>query len=240
LAQHCENIEVVGLVAIAPARSPNTGAICTSGSSRIVITGCRFDVGDDCIAINGGGSTGPARDIRVTDCTFLHGHGCSIGSDTRGGIRDMLVSHCIFRGTEMGIRLKSARGRGGVVEDVTYSDLTMVNVGHAIVISSYYPESTCPKPGRHDPAEPVTGQTPQWRGLTIRRLTATGGTKDAGLIMGLPECPATDLTLEDVQIGAPTGLRIGCAKNITLRNVQVTAGAGAPLIVEDTVDGLTR
>jgi len=239
LASHCDDIEVVRVVAIAPPRSPNTGAVCTSGSSRIVITGCRFDVGDDCIAINGGSSE-PAEDIRVTDCTFLHGHGCSIGSDTRGGVRNMLVSHCDFQGTEIGIRLKSGRGRGGLVENVTYSDLTMENVGHAIQLSSYYPESTWPKPGSHDQAQPVTVQTPQWRGLTIRRLTATGGTKDAGRIIGLPESPVTDLTLEDVQIAAPLGLRIGCAKNVTFRNVQVTAGTGEPFLVEDTVDGLVR
>jgi len=239
LASHCNDIEVVRIVAIAPAGSPNTAGVLTSGSSRMVIAGCRFDVGDDGIAINGG-SNDPVEDIRVTDCTFLHGHGCSIGSDTRGGIRNMLVSHCVFRGTEIGIRLKSDRGRGGLVENLTYSDLTMENVGRAILLSSYYPENTGPKPGHDDQAKPVTDQTPRWRGLTIRRLTATGGTKDAGLIIGLPEAPATDLTLEDVRIDAPLGLRIGCAKNVTLRNAQVTAGAGEAFIVEATVDGLVR
>jgi len=235
----CEDVTIDGISILAPADSPNTDGIDPSVSRTVLITHCRIDTGDDCIAVKAGTKgLGPAQDILVTDCTFLHGHGCSIGSDTDSGVRRMTVRRCTFDGTEAGVRLKSRRGRGGLVEDIVYTDLTMRNVGQAIVISSYY--YGLPKPGRHDAAQPVAADTPIWRHIIIRNLTATGGTKDAGLIIGLPEMPARDLALENVSIEAPRGLRLAYADGVALRHVSVAAGDGPPLLVEDTVQGLTN
>jgi len=234
----CENVTIEGIKILSPADSPNTDGIDPSVSRTVLIAHCRIDTGDDCIAIKAGTKGfGPAQDILVTDCVFLHGHGCSIGSDTDSGVRRVTVRRCTFDGTDAGVRLKSRRGRGGVVEDIVYTDLVMRNVGQAIVISSYY--YGLPKPGRHDPEQPVAGDTPIWRHIVIRNITATGGTKDAGLIIGLPEMPARDISLENVSIEAPRGLRVGYTQGIALRKVGIEAGAGPPLIVEDTVQGLT-
>jgi hypothetical protein len=124
------------------------------------------------------------------------------------------------------------------VEDITYSDLAMRNVGQAIVISSYY--YGLPKPGVHDVHMPVTADTPIWRHIVVRNIAATGGTKDAGLIMGLPEMPVEDIVLENVSISAKSGLRIGCADHVLLRNVKITTALGPPVSVEDTARNVVR
>jgi polygalacturonase len=235
----CEDVTIEGIRIVAPADSPNTDGIDPSVSKRVLISHCFIDTGDDCIAVKAGAKGfGPVEDVLVSDCTFLHGHGCSIGSDTDSGVRRMTVRRCTFDGTDIGVRLKSRRGRGGDVEDITYEDLSMRNVGQAIVISSYY--YGLPKPGMHDKAEPVRADTPIWRHVVVRNVKATGCRTDAGLIIGLPEMPARDIALENVSIQAPKGLRIAYADGIALRNVAIDAGSGDPLRIEDTVEGLTR
>jgi polygalacturonase len=237
----CEDVSIEDITILNPADSPNTDGIDPSNSRRVLIARCRIDTGDDCIAIKSGLSgSDPVEDILVARCAFFHGHGCSFGSDTAAGVRRVTIRDCTFEGTDIGVRLKSDRTRGGPVEDVTYENLTMKNVGQAIVITSYYPDREIPPPGRHVAAEPVSSTTPFWRHIVIRNMVATAGTKSAGMIMGLPEAPAAGITLENVRIAAPVGLRIGYAKDVTLRGVSVTALKGAPLLLEDTVEGLKR
>jgi polygalacturonase len=235
----CEDVTVDGITIHSPADSPNTDGIDPSVSRRVLITRCLIDTGDDCIAVKAGThGFGPVEDVLVTDCTFLHGHGCSIGSDTDSGVRNMTVQRCSFDGTEAGVRLKSRRGRGGLVENITYTDLTMKNVGQAIVITSYY--YGLPKPGMHDEAEAVNPDTPIWRNIVVRNLVATDGTRDAGLIIGLPEMPAREITLDNVSIAARDGLRIGYADGVSLKNVRIEPKVGPELLVEDTVKNLSR
>jgi polygalacturonase len=234
--------------------APNTDGIDPMASQRVLISRCRIDTGDDCIAVTPGDSDGgPAQDILVTDCVFLRGHGCSIGSGTRGGVRNMVVRRCTFDGTKVGLHLKSARDRGGLVENITFSDITMRNVGEAILITSYYDAidihiyyrpylkkfSIDLANGGHDQAQPITATTPHWRNVAIRNVTATC-MWEAGLILGLPEMPAEKIVLEHVSIDAPEGLRINYARDVTLRDVRINNRIGPALIVGDAVEGLSR
>jgi len=236
----CEDATIEGITIHNPPDSPNTDGIDPKGAQRVLISHCRIDTGDDCIAA-GGSRTMVERDILITDCTFLHGHGCSIGSGTAGGVFNMTVRRCTFDGTETGVRLKSARGRGGLVENVIYEDLTMVNVGRAVSINSHYEGTTTDNAGiEHVAAAPVTEQTPRWRHIVVRNLTAKAGTVDAGLILGLPEMPVEDIVLEHVTIEAPKGLQIGYAYRVALRDVVINAKEGPPIIIADTVTAVTR
>jgi len=231
---------VDGISILNPPDSPNTDGIDPKGAQRVLITRCRIDTGDDCIAL-GGNNLSVEEDILVTDCTFLHGHGCSIGSGTEGGVRDVKVRRCTFDGTDTGVRLKSSRTRGGLTENLVYEDLTMKNVGHAISLNSHYAGTTTDVSGlgHTDPAI-VTFTTPIWRHIVIRNLRATGGTEDAGLIVGLPEMLAEDITLEHVTIEAPKGLLIAYARNITLNDVHIKPAAGAAVITGEMVEGLVQ
>ncbi len=236
------DVTIYGITIFNPhKKSPNTDGIDPSLCQRVLISDCVIDTDDDNIAIKSGGSGGEGvSDVLITDCTFKHGHGCSFGSETSGGDRRVTVRNCTFEDTDIGVRFKSDRTRGGVVEDVVYESLTMKNVGQAIVITSYYPDRDIPKPGEHVAPMPVGPKTPKWSKITLRNITAVGCTKSAGMIMGLPESLATDISLENVMIEAPTGLRVGYAKNLVFKNVHVTPQTGQALLIEDTVENLQR
>lgn len=243
----CEDVTAEGITIRAPAQAYNTDGINPSQTKRMLITRCTIDTGDDCVALKAG-DTGeaPVEDILITDCTFLHGHGCSVGSATKSGVRRVLVRRCTFDSTDAGVRFKSNRLCGGTCEDVTFTDLVMRNVHVPLILYSYYPFPVdsglpdVPAPGQHAVSAPTTATTPIWRRLTVRNVTATGAKGGAGLVMGLPEMPVQDVRLENVSIEGGYGLRIGYAKNVTLIRVQVTATHGEPLIIDDTVEGLQR
>lgn len=229
----CEDVTIENVTITAPADSPNTDGMDPSLCRNVRIAGCRIDVGDDNIAVKSGQDDpahplGPSQNLDIRDCTFLHGHGLSIGSETNSGVRGMTVERCTFDGTVSGIRLKSSRGRGGTVENLTYSDITMKNVRTAIDISSYYPHP--PKPGVADPTTKVAADTPCWRNIQIRSVTATGS-HDAGLMVGLPEMPLSNITLENVRLSAEHGMRIDNARNIRLLNTRITTSDGKPALV---------
>lgn len=228
----CDDVLITNVTILAPERAPNTDAIDPSVSRRVTITKCLIDVGDDNVAVKSGkrvdGREFAVEDLTVTDCTFKHGHGMSIGSETVGGVKNVLVKNCTFENTDNGIRIKSDRKRGGTVENFVCEDITMKNVQGAITLTSYYP-----KIPKTDTAQPVTDTTPKYKNITIRNLTATS-TKAAGVIVGLPESPIENVLLENVTIAAEQGgLEIRHAKGVTLKNVQVTAKKGEPFIVKD-------
>ncbi|MDQ2686369.1 MAG: glycoside hydrolase family 28 protein [Armatimonadota bacterium] len=228
----CEDVTIENITITAPADSPNTDGMDPSLCRNMRITGCRIDVGDDNIAVKSGKDDpahplGPSQNLDIRDCTFLHGHGLSIGSETNGGVRGMTVERCTFDGTVSGIRMKSSRGRGGTVENLTYSDITMKNVRTAIDISSYYPHP--PKPGVADSTTTVTADTLCWRNIQIRNVTATGG-RDAGLMVGLPEMPLSNITLENVHLSTEHGLRIDNARGVHFVNTQITTSDGKPAL----------
>jgi len=228
----CDDVWIEGVTIRAPEHAANTDAIDPSGSRRVTITRCLIDVGDDNVAIKAGrkieGREFASEDIAITDCTFKHGHGMSIGSETAGGVKNVVVKNCTFDGTENGIRIKSSRGKGGMIDGVVCENISMTNVAGAITITCYYP-----KIPKTDDAQAVTAETPKFKNIHIKNLTATS-IKAAGVIVGLPESFVENLVLENVEIAAAdTGLEIRNAKGVELRNVKVTPKKGAPIIVQD-------
>ncbi len=226
-----EDVVIEAVTIRAPADSPNTDAIDPSACKNVLISKCVLDVGDDNVALKSGhsvpGRSAACEDITVADCTFLHGHGMSVGSETVGGVRNLTVRNCTFKDTVSGLRIKSYRGRGGLVENVSYTDIKMTDVKIPINITSYYPR--IPK---EDAAQPITSETPIYRDIRIANLTATSP-QSAGFIVGLPECVVSNLTLENVHISAPAGLTVRNAKAIRLKSVEVKAEKGEPFLLEN-------
>jgi polygalacturonase len=238
--EDCEDVVIEGVTILAPAGAANTDAVDPSLCRHVTITKCMIDVGDDNVAIKSGkklpGREFGCEDITITDCVFKHGHGVSIGSETAGGVRNVTVRHCQFEGTENGLRIKTARGKGGRVEKIVYEDITMKDVVGAITITTYYPKIPA-----SDAAQPVTALTPQYRDIRIANLKATS-VRGAGVIVGLPESRVQNVVLENVQItAATTGLTIRNASGVSLKNVRVSAKEGPPFIVKDAqVEGLAE
>jgi polygalacturonase len=244
----CEDVVVSNVTILAPEHAANTDAIDPSGR-RMLITKCKIDVGDDNIAIKAGkkipGHDFQSEDITVTDCIFLHGHGMSIGSETVGGVRNVTVKNCSFENTENGIRIKSDVKRGGIVENISYSDITMTNVDPAITFTCFYANNSSKDAGQPaaltENAAPVAGKKiPVYRNIRVSNLTATCP-KSAGVILGLPENCISNVVFENVQISAVTGLTIRNAKGIQFKNSAVTVNRGAVFTAENAeIDGLNN
>lgn len=233
---YCDGVTCRDLKIVAPSNSPNTDGIDPSNSRNVLITRCVIDDGDDNISFKArrdanNKNTVPTENVYVTDCTFLHGHGVSVGSRVWSGIRNIVVDNCTFEGTAIGIRIKSARGRGGLMENITYSNIKMKDVGTAVTINMYYFD-------RLEGAQPVTPETPIVRNVKLQNISVAGA-RTAGDITGLPEMPVTDIKLENADIAAETGMRIRDAREVEFKAVKIKAGTGKPLTVEKaTVRGI--
>jgi polygalacturonase len=211
---------------LAPQHSPNTDAIDPFSSSNIIIDHVYADVGDDNVAIKSGpinspGPDDPSRNITITDCTFMHGHGLSIGSELAGGAQNIRAERIHFEGTDQGIRVKSNRDRGNDVGNFVFRDITMKDVKTAILISEYYPKVLPPE---NEAPQAVGRLTPHFHDIVIENVTATGS-KTAGVIIGLPESPVKNVVLNNVKLSAEEGLTI-CNAEVTGKGVVVTPAKG--------------
>ncbi len=211
---------------LAPADSPNTDAIDPFSSTNVIIDHVYSDVGDDNVAIKSGAINSPrpdapSRNITITDCTFMHGHGLSVGSEIAGGAQNITAERIHFNGTDNGIRVKANRDRGNDVSDLVFRDIEMKNVKNAIVISEYYPKVMPPE---DNTSQPVTRLTPHFHNIRFENFEVTGAGA-AGAIVGLPESPVRDVVLRNVHIGAQTGLSVGYA-SVTTQHVSIEPAKG--------------
>lgn len=231
----CNNITVNNVTINSPSTSPNTDG-CDCEGSNFLFDNDNFSEGDDNIAIVG--SHVESSYFTVENCTFGSGHGMTIGSYTGDQVNFLTVSNCTFNGTSNGIRIKSARGRGGVVQYLTYTDLTMNNVSSPISITCWYDSDPS------DPAtagsEPVTSTTPNFKHITISNVTATGASFSE--IYGLPEQHISDITLSNVHLaesGSKT-FEIYYADGIVFTNGSTVTGGAYPVTTYDaTVSGIS-
>ena len=195
--EFCDNVVVTG-VTIHNVPSPNTEGINPESCRNVHISDCHISVGDDCITLKSGRDAQarrlgvPCENITITNCTMLSGHGgVVIGSEMSGSVRKVTISNCVFDGTDRGIRIKSTRGRGGVVEDIRVSNIIMSNIKReAVVLNLKYSEM---------PVEPMSERTPLFRDISISGLTAVG-VKTPVKIVGLEEAPVTDIILRDINV----------------------------------------
>lgn len=223
---YTDGIVIRNVRILAPQHSPNTDAIDPFSSSNVVIDHVYSDVGDDNVAIKSGpinspGPDDPSRNITITDCTFMHGHGLSIGSELAGGAQNVVAERIRFEGTDQGIRVKSNRDRGNDIGNFVFRDITMKDVRTAILISEYYPKVMPPE---DEARQPVGRLTPHFHDIVLENVSATGS-RTAGVIVGLPESPVKNIVLKNVNISAEEGLTIGHAE-VTATNLVVTPAKG--------------
>ncbi len=191
----------------APANGPNTDAIDPGDCNNVLIRKCDIDVGDDDIVIKAGG-----HDILIEDCTIHNGHGISIGSETANGVHDMLVRRCTFENADNGIRIKSMKGAGGLVERIYYQDIKMKNVKDAILLDLMYVDNNRPN-FKGDP-----NKIPKIKNVEIKNVTIEDS-RNAGRIRGLPESPIEGIVLADVTISADNDFVQVNADDVKFENV---------------------
>ncbi len=228
-----ENVRVV-----APSDAPNTDAM-DPGGTRIVIRNCEIDTGDDDVAVQAG-----SRDILIEDLICLHGHGISIGSGTRKGLSHMIVRHVSFDGTDNGLRIKSYRGNGGEVHNVTYSDIVMKNVRRPFDINMLYNgnANTPTDVGPRQAAAEQTTAIPNFYDIHITNLTVTRSPL-AGRILGVPELMPNNITFTNCKFQANRGFLVQDGKDISFENVQIDAAIGDPIVLDNgtiTYNGVVK
>ncbi|CAM4024689.1 Pectate lyase superfamily protein [Pedobacter westerhofensis] len=238
--EFCENVTVKGVTINNPI-SPNTDGINPESCKYVHISDCHISVGDDCITIKSGKDRAgrkmaiPAENYTITNCTMLSGHGgVVIGSEMSGGVKKIAISNCIFDGTDRGIRIKTARGRGGVVEDIRVDNIIMKNIGlQAIVLDMQYAKTK---------EEPVSERTPVFRNIHLSNITAQANA--AGYLNGLAEMPIENVTFSNINIDAKTGFVIKEAKQVSFHEVHINTVSGpaieAKSVKKLNIDGVIK
>ncbi len=201
----------------------NGDGIDISACQNVLVEGCTVTAGDDGICLKSSsrsGRSGPALNkIVIRDCIVYHGHGgFVVGSNTDGGMRDIVVENCTFIGTDVGLRFKSARGRGGVVENIQIKNIFMKDiVNEAVFFDAYYESNAA-----DTLAQPVTAETPIFRNITMEHIYCAGA-EQAVYINGLAEMPVQNIQLRNSAFTARKGVEMTYARDIAL-----PGGTGTP------------
>lgn len=217
----CEHLTLRNAIIRNPWYAQNGDGLDLESCRFVEIDGTSFDVGDDAICMKAG-KNAPARKIpipteyvTIRNCVVYHGHGgFVVGSEMSRGVRHILVSNCLFIGTDVGIRFKSALGRGGVVEDITLDGINMVNIeNEAIIFTMGYTDA-------FDKNKAETDDVPEFKNIAIRNTVCRGAGR-ALRVDGLAQLPIHDITLENVELTAKTGFFCREAENIHFQNVTI-------------------
>lgn len=251
----CENVNIHAVSIKNPPSSPNTDGINPESCKNVHISDCSIDVGDDCLTIKSGTENEPllartpCENITVTNCTMNNGHGgVVIGSEMTGGVRNVVISNCVFNGTDRGIRIKTRRRRKGTVENVIISNIMMDSVHVPIAVNSFY---RCGA-DRNDMSLfsleklPLSDDLPTIKDINISNIMSRNTKLSAMYILGIPEKPIDGLVLSNIDIKmnndgsfvdepimtahridtCGNGIHIENAKNITMSTISIETSFG--------------
>ena len=234
---YSENVVVQNII-IETYPGVHTGGIYLDSSRHIRISNCFIETGDDGIVIKSGKDADglrvnrPTEDVTITNCTVRHAHGAvTLGSEIAGGLRNIVVSNIICDSTQIGIRIKSRRGRGGFIEDVRFNNWTMENVGQAINVTNYYAMEG--EVFADDTT--VSDRTPRFRNIAISNITINHSRVVID-IEGLPEMPIEGLRISDLVGFGKTGMKASNTIDLELHNVQINAEKGPAFLVRNSND----
>jgi len=230
----CENIILDNLLVRNPAYAQNGDALDLESCCNALIVNSRFDAGDDGICIKSGKDADgrrrgvPCANVVVDGCTVFAGHGgFVVGSEMSGGVKNIKVGNCQFVGTDVGLRFKSTRGRGGIVENIFIDGISMTDIAtYALTFNMYYGGKSVAEvlaDGDQPKVEtmPVTDETPIFRNIDIRNVVC----HNAGFAMefnGLPEMPIDRITLRNIDISAHNDATFQFCKDIRKENVKIS------------------
>lgn len=233
----CDDVTVRNVTIRNPWFSQNGDGLDLESCRNVVIRGARLDVGDDALCLKSGAGAEarrhgrPTENVLIEDCVVYHGHGgFTIGSEMSGGVRNVRVNNCTFIGTDVGLRFKTTRGRGGVVERIYIGNIRMTDIPtEAISFNMYYGGAG---PG-NDPAGgfaevaamPVDEGTPQFRDIFMENIVCRGARR-AVQLQGLPEMPLRGIHLRASSFTAEQGIVCQDAADIVLSGVEVLPRRG--------------
>lgn len=217
---YCDNVIIRNIRIVTEGERghvPNGDGVDPSSCRNVLIEECTFDTGDDCIALKAGRDRDgrrvavPTENVIIRNCIGLRGHGgIVIGSETAGGIRHVLATDCRFSGTDRIIRIKSARGRGGTIEDLWFRDIEGRDIAReAIHVNLLYT-------GERLPAAAVSEETPRVRNLHFDHITCASGSGFGIEVLGLPEMPAENISFARLDLRTLKGMNLADVRGVTL------------------------
>jgi DNA sulfur modification protein DndE len=229
-----EHVTLSGVKVKNPWHGQNTDGVDLDSTRNVLIEGCVIDTGDDAICLKSGRDEEgrrrgvPTENVLVRDCTVYHGHGgFVVGSEMSGGVRNVFVSDTTFIGTDIGLRFKTTRGRGGVVEQVYAANLQMKDIADAAVFFDMYYGGQPANDAAQTP--PATEATPQFRDFFIRDIVCRGA-KRAVFVRGLPEMAVRGLRMENFVVQSEEGVHLEEAEDVALTNVAVYTEKTSPVV----------
>ncbi len=243
--QHSENIIIRGVKVFAPWYGQNNDGIDPTSCRNLIVYNCILDVGDDGICLKPGSLAASQKpgaaceNIIVANCAVYHAHGgFVIGSESYGGVNNVFVTNCAYVGTDIGLRFKSLRGKGGLVENVFVDGISMRSIEtDAILFDMYYggnaPEDEAGKKDDTRDAQPVNNRTPRFQNFSIKNIVCLGA-KSAMTVKGLAEMPVKNIVLENVSIESENGIFLTQADGISFRNATITPRNGAVVSIDDS------
>ena len=229
---YCENVLVRNVSIIT--RGVNNDGLVIDSTKNVLIEDCFFDTGDDCIVLKSGLNEDgwrvgkPTEKVVVRNCKTKEGHGgITIGSEMSGDVRDIFVHDCEFNGTNNGIRVKSMRGRGGVIENVWVQDIKMGRISRAaLTFSTFYGMSTL---------VPSTTIPPVFRSFHLKNITCEYASR-AVKIIGLPEQPLENFTLENININSRWGMECINSNGVRLTGIKISPIKAPVMFVKNSQD----
>ena len=246
----CENVVIDKVFVRNPGYSQNGDGVDLESCVNSIIVNSTFDVGDDAICIKSGKDEDgrkrnrPTENVIIDNCKVFQGHGgFVVGSETSGGVRNISVSNCQFLGTDVGLRFKSRRGRGGVVENIYIRDINMFDIAtESFLFDLYYGGKSATESladGDTTPVDKVIPSvdetTPIFRNIYVKNLTSRNARR-AMFFNGLPEMNIENINVEDVIISATVGAELVESQNIHFKNVKLIPEKGPALILKNVKD----
>jgi polygalacturonase len=229
--QRCTEVVMDSLRLFNPDYAINSDGLNSVSCRNVRISGCFVSVGDDGITLKSGmeeENMPPCENVTITNCVVERGHGgVVVGCEMSGGVRNIAVSNCVSDGTYRGIRVKTRRGRGGVVEHLLASNIVMRNVPFPILFDPHYYDFDA---DRFD-ARPHGPGSPLIRHVHLQNIDAYGARK-AAQIVGLRESFWEDFTLDGVRVQAKRGIMARCVRGLRLTNMDIRVTEGSPLTGE--------
>ncbi len=239
----CKKVIVRNVTVRNPAYAQNGDGIDIDSCEDFLLLDSSLDVGDDGICVKSGKDAdgrrraAPTRRLVVDGCTVYHGHGgFVVGSEMSGGVQDVCVRNCRFLGTDVGLRFKSKRGRGGVVSGIWINDIYMTDIVTETLLFDLFYGGKSAVEALEDGTEAAPMQefkvdetTPAFRDIHVRNVVCNGAGR-AMYFNGLPEMPVCGITIENCTVTARKGIEINRSEDVTLRGVRVFPAQGEPLV----------
>lgn len=241
----CENVVIDNIIVRNPSFAQNGDGLDLESCKNAIVVNSSFDVGDDGICIKSGKDEDgrrramPTENVIIDNCVVYKGHGgFVVGSEMSGGVKNVSIKNCRFLGTDVGLRFKSKRGRGGLVENIYVEDVTMIDIStDSFLFDLYYGGKSAVETleaggddfHQGEVIPEVTEETPAFRNIHFNNISSVD-CRRAMFFNGLPEMPIDNITLNNVNVISRFGAEFSESKNIDFRNVKIKVSEGAPLI----------